>query len=483
MRFLFVHGTGVRRERHDSLFGLVRERLAGRFPGADVDSCYWGDRFGANLGVGGRSVPGLRPGPEAEGADAETAAWALLIADPLCEVRVLAEAGWEGGEDDDGFAMPGVRSEGARVLGLLAAVRDAFPPAEAPTGARAGRAAQGVDASPAGHGADTGHGGATGHAAGVAAVADGAGAADGAGRVGASTGAPAGEAAHGVRVGGVGELGALLRGTGLGAYLSDALDSVARSAEVARAGERAVDAARAAELATVLARAVTAGALASAGVEADCTGAERDRLVELLTTRLGGDARVPGARAAAVLGRLALRVTTQPLLNARRGSLTVGATPALGDILRYQARGHALRAFLHAEITSRPGPTVLIGHSLGGIALVDLLALSAARGEPVPGVELLVTVGSQAPFLYELGALTALEPGEKLPYGFPRWLNVYDRQDVLAYLAAPVFPGDPRISDHEVGSRQPFPACHGAYWKQNTLYERIGQAVTEAGIG
>ncbi|MFD9729040.1 hypothetical protein [Streptomyces sp. NPDC059072] len=435
MRFLFVHGTGVRRERHDSLFALVRERLAGRFPGADVDSCYWGDRFGANLGAGGRSVPGLRPGPEAEAADAETAAWALLIADPLCEVRVLAEAGWEGGEDDDGFAMPGVRSEGARVLGLLSAVRDEFPPAAA--GTPAGRAAQGADAGPAGRGVDAGGG----------------------------------------------ELGALLRGTGLGAHLPGAVELVARSAEVARAGERAADAAQAAELATVLARAVTAAALASVGAEADCTGAERDRLVELLTTRLGGDARVPGGRAAAVLGRLALRVTTQPLLNARRGSLTVGATPALGDILRYQARGHALRAFLHAEITSRPGPTVLIGHSLGGIALVDLLALAAARGEPVPGVELLVTVGSQAPFLYELGALTALEPGEKLPYGFPRWLNVYDRQDVLAYLAAPVFPGDPRISDHEVGSRQPFPACHSAYWKQNTLYERIGQAVTEAGIG
>ncbi|MFE1412273.1 hypothetical protein ACFW6F_15920 [Streptomyces sp. NPDC058746] len=422
MRFLFVHGTGVRRERHDALFALVRERLAGRFPGAEVDSCYWGDRFGADLGAGGRSVPGLRPGPDAEGADAETAAWALLIADPLCEVRVLAEAGWEGGPDDDGFAMPGVQSAGARVLGLLAAMS-----AEFPAGARA------ADAVIAAHGD--------------------------------------------------GELAALLRGTGLGGRLPAALDATARSAEAARAGARAADAAQAAELAGVLARAVTAAALASAGAEADCTGAERDRLVELLTARLGGDARVPGARAAAVLGRLAMRVTTQPLLNAWRGSLTVGATPALGDILRYQARGHTLRAFLHAEITSRPGPAVLIGHSLGGIALVDLLALAAARGEPVPGVELLVTVGSQAPFLYELGALTALEPGEKLPYGFPRWLNVYDRQDVLAYLAGPVFPGDPRISDHEVGSRQPFPACHSAYWKQNTLYERIGRAVREAGIG
>ncbi|WP_404954906.1 hypothetical protein [Streptomyces sp. 147326] len=417
MRFLFVHGTGVRRERHDRLFGLVRERLTARFPDAAVESCYWGDRFGATLGAGGRSVPGLwRPGPDAEPdpVDAETAEWALLLADPLCELCVLAEAGWEGPDggnaEDDGFAMPGVRSAGARVLGLLAALPPAPP--------RAGD-----------------------------------------------------------------ELGALLHGTGLAEGFAAALESTARSAEAARAGERAAGEPQARELATALARAVTAAALARAGAEADCTGAERDRLVELLTTRLGGDARVPGARAAAVLGRLALRVTTQPLLNAWRGSLTVGATPALGDILRYQARGHDLRRFLHARIAADPGPTVLIGHSLGGIALVDLLALASARGEAVPGAELLVTVGSQAPFLYELGALTALEPGAKLPYGFPRWLNVYDRQDVLSYLAGPVFPGDPRVTDHEVGSRQPFPACHSAYWKQDSLYERIEQAVAEAEIG
>lgn len=449
MRFLFVHGTGVRRERHDTLFALVRKRLTARFPGAAVDSCFWGDRFGATLGAGGRSVPGLRPRPEApypetpypeaaqpgalhpdalhpdalhpgllaDPVDAETAEWALLVADPLCELRVLAETGWETGlgwdtepgDGDDGFAMPGVRAAGDRVLALL----------------------DGLPARPA----------------------------DG------------------------DELGALLRDTGLAEGYPSALEDTARSAEARRAGERAAEEPQARELATALARAVTASALAAAGAEAYCTGAERDRVVELLTQRLGGDARVPGARAAAVLGRLALRVTTQPLLNAWRGSLTVGATPALGDILRYQARGRDLRAFLRAEIAAVPGPVVLVGHSLGGIALVDLLALAAARGEPVPGAELLVTVGSQAPFLHELGALTALAPGAKLPHGFPRWLNVYDRQDVLSYLAGPVFPGDARVTDHEISSRQPFPACHSAYWKQDSLYERIEQAVAEAEIG
>lgn len=444
MRFLFVHGTGVRRERHDKLFALVRDRLTGRFPDATVDSCFWGERFGATLSAQGRSVPGLRlpdgtPGPGDDG----TAEWGLLIADPLCELRVLAEAGWDTGadgdrEEDDGFAMPGVRSAGVRVLELLADLADL---------------ADQVD---------------------PADLAEG-------GRVSGPPGPPGPPGAPGAP--GAGEQAALLLGTGLAAGFPAALETVAGSAEAARAGARATEEPQARELATALARAVTAAALASAGAEADCTGAERDRLVELLTARLGGDARVPGARAAAVLGRLAMRVSTQPLLNAWRGSLTVGATPALGDILRYQARGADLRAFLRERITAEPGPTVLIGHSLGGIALVDLLALAAARGEPVPGAALLVTVGSQAPFLYELGALTGIAPGTKLPYAFPRWLNVYDRQDVLSYLAEPVFPGDPRVSDHEIGSRQPFPACHSAYWKQDSLYARIEQAVAEAEIG
>ncbi|MFF4367833.1 hypothetical protein [Streptomyces sp. NPDC001594] len=422
MRFLFVHGTGVRRDRHDTLFALVRERLTERFPGAAVDSCFWGERFGAALGSGGRSVPGPRTAAaaHADAADTETAEWGLLLADPLCELRVLAEAGWDtrgpgAGSDAGGdpFALPGVQPAGTRVLDLLHRF------AEAPYG-------------------------------------------------------PRGEG---------GELRALLDGTGLAPGFRPALRAAAGSAEAARAGARATAEPQARELATALARSVTAGALATAGTDADCTAAERDRLVELLTARLGGGARVPGARAAALLGRLALRVSTQPLLNAWRGSLTAGATPALGDILRYQARGTELRSFLHAGITAEPGPTVLIGHSLGGIALVDLLALEAATGGPVPGAELLVTVGSQAPYLYELGALTALPSGSALPYGFPRWLNVYDRQDVLSYVAGPVFPGDPRVTDHEIRSRQPFPASHSAYWKQRSLYERIERAVAEAGIG
>ncbi|MFE5406984.1 hypothetical protein ACFQ9Z_38040 [Streptomyces sp. NPDC056580] len=407
MRFMFVHGTGVRRERHDRLFGRISSRLSDRFPGASISSCFWGQDFGVSLTAGSRSIPGrgrTRAGDDeavVAPPDREAALWALLLADPFCELRLLAHF-----EDEaDSFGVPGARPAGADVTERLSKL--------------------------------------TGHP-------------------------PADD-----------ELGALLRSTGLDAHYPGALRAACDAEEVALAAQGAEEASAAREVAVALGRAVIAAALASAGTDAECLGSERDRLVDLLTARLGGDARMPGGRVAAVLATLALRVTTQPALNLWRGPLTGKAAPFLGDILRYQVRGEQLRERLRRAIADEPGPTVLIGHSLGGVALVDLLASSAMSGQPVVGPRLLVTVGSQAPYLYELGALAALEPGQPLPGAFPRWLNVYDRQDLLSFVARPVFNDDPRVTDHEIASGQPFPPSHSAYWRADGLYDRIADAVAE----
>jgi hypothetical protein len=90
---------------------------------------------------------------------------------------------------------------------------------------------------------------------------------------------------------------------------------------------------------------------------------------------------------------------------------------------------------------------------------------------PLPQVKLLVTAGSQAPFLYEIGALCSLPFGKPLPPTFPAWVNFYDCNDLLSYRAAPVFTG--RARDHELKSEQPFPQSHGAYWDDTLLWERI----------
>ncbi|MFJ9692173.1 hypothetical protein [Kitasatospora sp. NPDC101183] len=410
MRFLFVHGTGVRRDGYDPLFELVSRELLARFPGAETVPCYWGDEYGATLGAGGASIPGFTP----TAAAPDDGGWSLLYVDPLCELRVLAELPVE----DGGFDPPGFRSPGEAVADRLALLVD---------------------------GSDT-----RGDLAGLAGLAD---------------------------------LADLLAATGLEGRLAPAVREIADSPEFAEACERARDEAAAAELTTATARAVVAGAVTAAGPCALCTADERDRLVELVADQLGGTARGALGRAAGVLGRLGLRLLVQPQLERRRGALTTGASPAVGDILRYQARGGPLRAFLGERIGAAPGPTVVIGHSLGGIALVDHLALAAARGEAPEGLRLLVTVGSQAPYLHELGALNGLEPGAALPPGFPDWLNVYDPGDLLGYCAAPVFPGDARVTDHEVTSRQPFPYCHSAYFKLPALYDRIAAALAGPALG
>ncbi|MFE2679858.1 hypothetical protein ACFXEZ_39645, partial [Streptomyces hygroscopicus] len=159
------------------------------------------------------------------------------------------------------------------------------------------------------------------------------------------------------------------------------------------------------------------------------------------------------------------------LAHSFRSGITRGSVPAGGDILRYQARGAGVRAAIRAAVReavdSGHGPVVLLAHSLGGIACVDLLA----EPDPPAGVELLVTVGSQAPFLYELDALTALRRGEPLPTAFPRWINVYDEHDLLGFVGAKVFPG--RVTDLRVDTRQPFPRAHTSYFAHRRLYELL----------
>lgn len=234
----------------------------------------------------------------------------------------------------------------------------------------------------------------------------------------------------------------------------------------------------------VAARAVIAAAigLAEAAQRAEeplpVDGADRDRLVALVTDRLGGTDRgmkEAGKWAGARLLGDPFLWSVSPAVQAGRRRLTRGILPESGDILRYQGRGEGLRARI-ADVVALTreqddGPVVLLAHSLGGIAAFDLLAM-----EPSHGVDLLITVGSQAPFLYEIDALTGLRRGDELPTAFPRWLNVYDRRDLLGFVAERIFPG--RVTDARVDLRQPFPRAHTGYFAHDSFYERIGAELT-----
>jgi hypothetical protein len=198
----------------------------------------------------------------------------------------------------------------------------------------------------------------------------------------------------------------------------------------------------------------------------------RDELATAVTDELGGrDKNFVTDWVKDRFKGLALRWATSQARR-QRDVLYNAAYPAAGDILLYQVCGKEIRDKISADIQACGDDTAVIAHSLGGIACVDLLI-----EKDHPNVKLLVTCGSQAPLLYELGALRSLKPKNPLPGHFPKtWLNFYDCNDLLSYRAAKVFSGPPadrRTLDIEIVSNQPFPISHSAYWDQAALWTRL----------
>lgn len=180
------------------------------------------------------------------------------------------------------------------------------------------------------------------------------------------------------------------------------------------------------------------------------TGPQRDQLVAALQQGFGG----PGL---GVKDWFLGRVTN--VMVRRRGALSDASGAPLGDILRYQARGETMRNFIGERVTQTRA-SVILAHSLGGVAAVDWLATANRH------VAALVTVGSQAPFFYEIDALASRRYGTGLPDYFPRrWLNFYDPRDFLSYVGQELFKGF--AHDVKVDNGLPFPESHSAYWQND----------------
>jgi hypothetical protein len=226
------------------------------------------------------------------------------------------------------------------------------------------------------------------------------------------------------------------------------------------------------EFRKAVARALVAFTVASAeesGVP-PIDGAARDKIVAAVIADLHGYGMGIATWLVLPFKGIAQRTMTRQVTR-RRGALSDATSPAAGDIIRYQARGSGIRRYIRQvaadAAAGHPGrPVTLLAHSLGGVACVDALI-----EEPIPAVTRLVTVGSQAPFFYEIDALTALPYGKPLPAWFPAWLNIYDSRDFLSYIAAGVFPG--RVADRHVDNGQPFPQAHSAYWRNAAMWQHI----------
>ena len=256
----------------------------------------------------------------------------------------------------------------------------------------------------------------------------------------------------------------------LGPYVLEAITKIGASAELVEATATAP--ADPLEHRRAIARAIVAAALVAAeeAGRPPLDGAARDELVAAVTTDLHGFGLGVGEFLLRPVKGLAAKLITRKLVG-DRGSISDAVAPTAGDILRFLAHGDGARSYVRDAITDcGPGPVYVLAHSLGGIICADLLIREA-----LPEVAALITVGSQAPFMYEIGALPALSHPDPLPEHMPTWLNVYDRRDLLSYVGEPLF--DTHVRDVRVDNGQPFPQSHSAYWANPALWAAIADHV------
>ena len=179
----------------------------------------------------------------------------------------------------------------------------------------------------------------------------------------------------------------------------------------------------------------------------------------------------PARRACRRRGRAAiLRLVTNYFEDRREALFDALGAQLLADVIGYHAAprldpcGPARGAGPRRGERRAGGRCCRSALSLGGIALVDLLA-----GWPEAPVEACVTVGSQAPLLYTFDAIPSMPYDEADPPHLPvPWLNIYDSRDFLSFLAEPLFrrsDGLASVVDLRVRSGKDFPKSHSAYWE------------------
>lgn len=181
------------------------------------------------------------------------------------------------------------------------------------------------------------------------------------------------------------------------------------------------------------------------------------------------------------VGRAAVMRLVTNYFEGRREAMfeTMGAQ-LLADVIGYHQHRASIQDVLRDELSkasraARGKPILPVGLSLGGIALVDLVA-----GWPEAPVETCVTVGSQAPLLYAFDAIPSMRYDEGDPPHLPvPWLNVYDSRDFLSFVAEPLFrrsDGLASVVDLRVHSGRDFPRSHSAYWDLPPVWDAIATA-------
>ncbi|MDC2960393.1 hypothetical protein PO587_38805 [Streptomyces gilvifuscus] len=197
------------------------------------------------------------------------------------------------------------------------------------------------------------------------------------------------------------------------------------------------------------------------------------------------------------LAQAAPRVGSTALLSRARRPFHLNIALFLGDVLVFVQQQGSVH--LPGPITRRVAAAVeeaeqhrssddpyliVIAHSLGGSICLDLLSRpeSLVRCE----IDALVTVGSQVGLLAELGLFPhLLHPSSTAPQPVPapssikRWLNVYDIDDSLSFLASPVFEG---AEDFRYSTGRGLFHAHSSYLDRPSFFLRLANHLAERQI-
>ena len=207
-------------------------------------------------------------------------------------------------------------------------------------------------------------------------------------------------------------------------------------------------------------------------------------------------------KAGAKLAGTASNIVNGPIAYAAREKLSPHIAIFAGDVFRYLKEGPSRTAIRRividaiveaARSAAEAGEKlVLAGHSMGGVILYDLLSDPGAIAEMDAGlgsqlqVDLFLSVGSQIALFEELKVFAASDNAHSgITNKAPRppraalWWNVFDKMDVLSFVADPVFED---VSDLAVDTVAGVLSAHGAYFDNMVFYNRLNTRLREAGL-
>lgn len=188
-------------------------------------------------------------------------------------------------------------------------------------------------------------------------------------------------------------------------------------------------------------------------------------------------------------------VSSDAVLRLVRRPLSGQIALFLGDIFVYlrwretdNAKGTGNRIFepivndlVEASKSRSPtDPVIVVGHSLGGVILYDLLSDQAtlANIKQKLGskfiVDTLVTVGAQPALFADMSFFENVSKStdDKFPCPPPvrSWLNVYDYTDVLSFSCEGLFNN---VTDYEFDNVTGLFSAHSAYFQRPSFYSRL----------